>query len=207
MTKKIVILIFLINILGVYLYLRPVAVKEVRVEGYLISEEELGDLKVAYPDLVELINTLKKDIVEVNNNPGDLSKLAALGLSWKGLGNYIESYGGENYKEYYMEALAVYEEAVLLTESKNTLFLTNAAKMEINLGNYEKAEGYYQVAIEFSPGDNVLYVELAELYEYLMNKSEEEIVDVYESGMERVLQPKFLRSRMNSYLERLESAG
>ena len=148
---------------------------------------------------IKIIKTIlekdKDDIVAYNS----------LGLAWKSLADWSQKEGVENYKDYYKEALEIYEAGIDKTFRKNTLFMTNAGNMAKYLEDYKLAESYYEEAISVSPGDESYYVLLAELYEYNMNKSEEEIIAVYEAGKKRVLNPLFLEQRKRSFINRFNN--
>ncbi len=125
-----------------------------------------------------------------------------LGLAWKSLAEWSRSAGVENYKGYYKKALEVYEAGVEKTRRRNTLLMTNAGNMAKYIEDYELAENYYKEAISVSPGDETYYVLLAELYEYEMGKTKEEVVAAYDQGIGKAINSGFIIKRKEAYLER-----
>jgi tetratricopeptide (TPR) repeat protein len=125
-------------------------------------------------------------------------------LSWKTLAEQIKNTGDEAYKEFYQKSLDVYEEAIEATNRQNALFTANAATIAKLLGEYGQAEEYYKETIFLSPGNWIHYVNLAELYEYQMGKTKEEIISVYDEGINRVINPAPLQIRKDQFLQRWE---
>lgn len=167
-------------------------------------EINLDQLKDEKPDLAYLIDEIQKWQAEVAKDDTNVGYYSSLGLSWKGLADMEFSKKSENYKIYYQKALESYEKAIDLTKRQNSLFLSNAGNMAKYLENYELAEEYYKESISVDPGNKVYYVSLAELYEYRMNKTKEEIMAVYEEGKENIIDPNFLEEREETFLERWE---
>jgi tetratricopeptide (TPR) repeat protein len=163
---------------------------------------DLEKIKFAYPNLAVYVDGVMKAQDSLNQNKDEIDNYTALGLAWKSLADWSQKEGVENYKDYYREALKVYQTGIERTQRKNTLLMTNAANMERYLGEYKLAEEYYKEAISVSQGDESYYVYLAELYEYQMGKSKEEILAVYDEGLKWVINKNWLESEKESYLER-----
>jgi len=194
MSREKIIMIFILTLIvlagGWYFYSRPDN-----------AQSELEKLKSEYPELASYVD----EVIELKNKLKEENKVesyVALGLALKSLADWAKNAGVENYKDYYQQALRVYEEGILITNRKNTLFMENAGNMAKYLENYELAEDYYKEAISVSPGDDNYYILLAELYEYRMNKTKEEVAAVYDEGMSRVINPGYLEKLKESYLER-----
>lgn len=139
---------------------------------------------------------------ELKKDESRVEIYTTLGLAWKSLADWSQNAGVDNYKDYYQKALGVYEKGIEITRRRNTLLITNAANMAKYLEDYELAEDYYKEAISVSPGDVTYYVSLAELYEYNMGKSKDEIIAVYDEGIKVVIDFGFLQKRKESYLKR-----
>jgi len=193
MFKKIIIFILFIIVIitiGWYFYTKQGA------------QDQLEKLKQGYPELVSYIDNVIKWESKLQEDETRVETYSTLGLAWKSLADWAQDAGVDNYKDYYRKALGVYEQAIQVTNRKNTLFMMNAGNMAKYLEDYSRAEAYYKEAIMVAPGDVTYYVLLAELYEYQMDKTKEEVVAVYEKGMKRVINPKFLEKRKEEYLER-----
>ena len=163
----------------------------------------LEKLKQEQPQLTIYINDVIEAAKQLNENDAVVSNYLVLGLAWKSLADRVKDLKIENYKMYYKNALAVYEKGIEATNRSNTVFIVNAGNMAKYLEDYELTENYYKEAITVAPGDAVYYVLLAELYEYKMNKSKEDIVAVYDEGIKRVIiNVGFLQTRKEQYLEK-----
>ena len=166
------------------------------------KQTELEKVKLDHPNLESYVDGVTKAQTDFDQNKDEINNYVMLGLAWKSLADWSQKEGVENYKDYYREALKVYEMGIEKTKRKNTLLMTNAANMEKYLGEYKLAEEYYKEAISVSQGDESYYVYLAELYEYQLGKSKEEILAIYDEGLKWVINKNWLESEKESYLER-----
>ena len=164
----------------------------------------LESLKTEHPEWASYIDNVIKWQGELAKDQNNIENYTTLGLFWKTLADYASSAKLENYKDYYREALNVYEAGIVKAERKNTLLMINAGNMAKYLEDYKLAEDYYKEAISVSPGDATYYVSLAELYEYEMKKTKEEVIAIYDEGLKRTLDVGFLQKRKESYLKRVE---
>lgn len=139
---------------------------------------------------------------KIKEVPDRVESYSTLGMAYKALADYACEAKIKNCQELYRQALEVYKKGIDLTQRKNSLMMTNAANMEIYLGEYAQAEEYFKEAISLSPGEAGYYKMLAELYEYQMHKSKEEVLAVYDSAAKRVLNPASLEKLKQGYLER-----
>ena len=167
---------------------------------------DLEKMKSTYPNLTVYIDGVEKAETSLNQDKDEIDNYIILGLAWKSLADWSQKEGVENYKDYYREALKVYQAGIEKTQRKNTLLMTNAGNMEKYLENYQAAEEYYKEAISVSQGDESYYIYLAELYEYQMGKSKEEILAVYDEGLKWLINKNWLESEKEAYLQRLGEA-
>ncbi|MFA6171922.1 MAG: hypothetical protein WCW77_02260 [Patescibacteria group bacterium] len=166
------------------------------------SEMALGGLKKDHPELSALADDVITEQEKMKKDPGNVINYNSLGMAWKTLAEKAHDIKLENYKEYYNEALKVYDKGIEVSQRKNTVLIVNAGNMAKYLENYPLAEEYYKEAISVSPGDATYYIYLAELYEYQMKKSKDDIIGIYEQGKKRILNPDFLQARIDEYLGR-----
>lgn len=185
----IITILAIFGILGIYFYQSKTASPPVL--------DELTDLKNKQPELEKFIDKIKEAQDKVEKEPENVKNFFMLGLCWKGLADKTLD------KKFYMEALNIYEKAIDLTNRKNTVALANAGNMNCYLDNYDKAEKYYQEAIDVSPGDMDLYLKLVELYRYKLKKGENEIVEIFDKGIARMIDPKPLIIRKTLYLQEI----
>jgi len=164
----------------------------------------LEDLKQQYPDLTVYVDDVIKAQAGLSENKDEIENYVILGFNWKTLADWARPAGVADYLGYYRKALDVYEQGIKKTFRRNTLLMTNAGNMAKYLGDYKLTESYYKEAISVAPGDESYYIYLAELYEYQMKKSKEEILAVYDEGLKRVLNIGWLTARKEAYLERAE---
>ncbi|MFA4833837.1 MAG: hypothetical protein WC619_03245 [Patescibacteria group bacterium] len=163
---------------------------------------DLKKLKQQYPNLTAYADGVIKAQENLNQSKEEIENYTTLGLAWKSLAERARQAGIADYAGYYKKALDVYEQGIEKTSRRNTLLMTNAGNMAKYLGDYKLTESYYKEAISVSPGDETYYALLAELYEYEMGKTKEEILAVYDEGMEQALNASWLTARKESYLER-----
>ena len=166
------------------------------------DQAHLEQVKQNHPELSKYVDNVIKWENKLKEDEEKIEMYNTLGLAWKSLAEWGRNSKLENYKDYYAEALKVYEAGIEKTLRRNTLLMTNAGNMAKYIEDYELAEDYYKEAISVSPGDVTYYVLLAELYEYNMNKAKEEVIAVYDEGMKVVINPDFLQKRKEVYLNR-----
>jgi len=169
------------------------------------SQSQLEKLKQEYTELTSLVDDVIKWESKLKEDETRVETYSTLGLAWKSLADKAYDLKLDNYKDYYRKALEVYERGIEITNRRNTLFMINAANMAKYLEDYELAEDYYKEAITVAPGDVRYYVLLAELYEYKMHKSKDEIIAVYDQGMEKVINPQVLQKYKDNYLKRVDN--
>ena len=163
----------------------------------------LDELKQQYPEMAENIDKIVQYEEQIATDAERVENYANLGLFYKSLADQAANLRLKNTDEFYKKALEVYEQAVVLTNRRNTLFLINAANMEIYLNNYDQASAYYEEALAVAPGDTDIYLTLAEFYEQKMKKSRDEIVALYDRGVEKVINKAVLEKAKAAYLKRI----
>ena len=198
MNKKIIIFVFALLIAGAGIYFYFNFPQEEA------EQNRLEELKQQRPEWAEFIDRIAAWEGEVSKDENNIEAYNALGLAWKSLADRARDSQTDNYRDFYLRALEAYKKGIEITGGKNTLFITNAGTIAKFLGEYDLAEKYYRDAISASPGEAPYYVWLAELYEYKMGKTKEEIVAVYDEGLKRVISRDFLQKRKESYLRRAE---
>ena len=191
MNKKNIFLLILVIVLmvGVLIfYYLP------RREG---SFSELTRLKTEKPELVSYIEEIEASSVKLNKD--DITTYAVLGLAWKSLADQTQN------KEYYAKALDVYEEAIEITQRKNTLFILNAGNMSQYLEDYQMAKSYYEEAITIDAGDEDSYRKLIELHMYKLKSDKEEIIPIFDQAIKTLINPASFIQWKESYLAGLNN--
>lgn len=161
------------------------------------SSSSLESIKTQYPDLVAYVDDIKKWQTQLDADPARIDSYLTLGLAWKSLADRSRD------KAHYVEALRVYEAGSKKAEGKNTVLVTNAAKMAAYAGDYPLAEKYYLDAITLAPGETDYYMWLAEFYEYTLKKPSTEIVALLDEGIRRAVINAPLVKYKKNYLERI----
>jgi tetratricopeptide (TPR) repeat protein len=100
---------------------------------------------------------------------------------------------------FYQRALDTYLLAIKKAE-KSSVVYTSAGNIYRILKNPSKAEEMYRMALEMTPGEAELYIRLAELYRYDMNKSVDDVLKIYEEGMKKIVAPAPLLISKAAYL-------
>lgn len=153
----------------------------------------LEELEKKYPDKTAFINEIKEAQNKVEEEPGSIQLYTFLGLAWKSLADATAD------SEIYNAARQVYEQGIKLTEGRNSLFILNAGDMASLAKKYDLAEKYYLRAINDMPSEIDSYLSLGRLYQAI-GKSKEEIVAVYDKGINIVVPPTNLLIEKAGYL-------
>lgn len=163
---------------------------------------KLNSVEQKYPNLEQAV----KEVEECRSNlkaSSTAENYVNLGFACKSLADQVANSDKQASLPFYKEALKAYEDGIIKTNRRNTLFLMSAGNMKKYLGDYAGAAEYFKEAISVSPGDVTYYVSLAELYEYDMRKSKAEILAVYEQGLKMAVMDRgVLESRKKLFLER-----
>ncbi len=157
-----------------------------------LSISEIEELAKKDSNMEFYAKELKRAVEEFKED--DPKSYSALGLAWKGVADQT------NNEKYYKNALLVYQEAIDLTNRKNTLFILNAGNMASYLGDYELAEKYYEEATYVAPGDQDGYIKLYELYRYKLGNPKDKIIAVLDRGIDRMVNPAYLKQLKDAYL-------
>lgn len=204
LTKKSLIILGVIIVLagvaGSFLYFKNVG-------NGVTGGRELARIKKDYPGLSANVDKVAEWQAKLDKDKADILNYNGLGFAWKDMAEKALAQKLDNYKDYYAEALNVYQAGIEASQRKNTLLMMNAANMARNLGNYSLAEDYMREAITVSPGDESYYVSLIELYEFDLKKGKDEVLKVYDEGLKRVLNRTLLQKRKESYLEKIGEAS
>jgi tetratricopeptide (TPR) repeat protein len=164
--------------------------------GFLGGDRALYPSIKNNPALVALYDKAMVKEKEIKASPDKAALYFDLGLTWKS----IAEQGGP--EEFFNKSLAVYEQGIELFGQKNILFYLNAGNVAERVGDYAKAEEYFKKAFEISPADESGYLELAELYEYKLKKTKDEVVAVFKLGQQKLVNPALIVSARASYLRR-----
>ena len=121
-----------------------------------------------------------------------------LGLAWKSLADRT------NEADHYLKALNVYQQGIELTEGRNLVFINNAGNMALFAKDYGRAKQFFEQSIEFAPGDAEAYVNLADVHRYYLGSDFSVILEIYDRGIARMINPTVLEQRRERYLESLE---
>lgn len=150
------------------------------------------------PELVAIYNKAKEREAQIRKESDKASLYLALALDYKSIGEL------SGIAVFFEKSLKVYEEGIEKFGSKNILFYLNGGNLAERLGDYDKAERYFKKAIEISSADESGYMELAELYEYKMKKSKEEILNIFNGAIGKMVYTNAIIQARASYLRRVE---
>lgn len=156
---------------------------EEKMKSYLTTNQMNDDYGMATSAEAERIK-----------NPTDYSAYIRAGFYWKTLGEATKQ------EMFFDRSLDAYFGAIEQFGMQYALPYENAGNIYKLRGDFKKAEEMYKKAIEVTPGEPDLYVRLAELYRFDMKKSPEEILAVYDEGVERCLTTMPLAISKAAYL-------
>ncbi|MFC1613039.1 tetratricopeptide repeat protein [Patescibacteria group bacterium] len=159
--------------------------------------KELEKIKQENSEMSVYVDNVINELNRFEESEKEFEKYLALGLAWKGLADRTMD------NNHYQQALNIYESAIDSSERKNMIALMNAGNMSVYLGDYQKAEKYYNECVNLAPGDVVPYLKLMELYRYKMKKNSDEIVQMLDRGIKKMFYPLILILRKASYLKEI----
>lgn len=190
MIKKLILLACLFAVLAIVVIFGLPTWKNAREEKLILSYLEDSQLKEDYEHAMEGEEKIKE-------GADNLAPYIQAGFYWKTL--------GETTKEelFFKKALGAYSAAMEDFGMQYYMPYSGSAGIYETLGEYENAEKNYKKAIEISPGEAPLYIRLAELYRFSMNKMPEEIQAIYNQGEQRVLDTTPLFVSKASYLKEI----
>lgn len=155
-----------------------------------------GEIK-DQPALVDLFNKAVTKENDLAAHPDQAGLYFDLGLYWKDIGEQ----GGP--KDFLQKSLAVYESGIPRFGQSNILFYLNAGQLAEETGDYVKARGYYQKAIQISPADESGYIDLANLYNYRLHQPEAAVVAVYNAGQKAMFNATPIVVARAAYFKRI----
>ena len=162
-----------------------------------LDQKKFEQLLQGKPDLLsklEVVLTAEKNLTA---NEQEAGKYIDIGLKWKTIGEL------SNQNVFFEKSLAIFERGIKKVGQKNILFYLDAGKIAERLGDFSKAENYYNNAIEIGPNYNDGYLALAELYQLKMKKTTDEIIKVYDDGLKNVVRDGQLTLEKASYLRKV----
>lgn len=146
--------------------------------------------KAAYEIIVRREAQIKKD-------KSNYDAYMSLGFNWKGIGEVTKD------DKYLKKAIAAYNQVIKRWGNAAYLPFVNRANVYIDLKDYARAEEDFKVALEIGPGEQNIYISLADLYKNYMNKDSQTIKAVYEKGIKTVVGGGNLVVSYASYLEEI----
>ena len=165
--KKILILAIILILLGAggatgYLYWQ-----QIKEDKFLSANEQTKD---AY-------EIVKKRQEQIKKEKDNYDAYMSLAFHWKGIGEATKD------SKYSWKAIKVYDKVIKRWGPKAYLPFVNQANVYISLEEYENAEENLKIALELDPGEQNLYIALADLYRNYMNKDDKEIRAVYKKAI------------------------
>lgn len=129
-------------------------------------------------------------------NSSDIAALINEAFEWKSLADITQN------PKYYRKALEVYKVGIQKFGQQNVPFYWNAGKVAEALQEYTQAEFYYRESIRIAPAYNEPYRYLADLYEYKLKKTDNEVLQVYADGLKATTGDAAIYLEQCSYLRR-----
>lgn len=149
----------------------------------------------ANPQTKDAYAIIARREAQIKKDKSNYDVWMSLGFNWKGIGEITKN------DEYLKRSIAAYNQVIKRWGNAAYLPFVNRANVFIDLKDYARAEEDLKVALEIGPGEQNLYVNLAELYKNYMNKDSETIKAVYEKGIKTVVGGGNLVVSYASYLE------
>ncbi|GEM_PF-2743536 len=151
------------------------------------------------PFLSESVNDILVWQEKIDLNPENIEYYLGLGLAWKSLADRVTSTAQT---DYYNKAISVYRIGAEKTNYQNTSFLINIGHVAMENKQFELSEEYFLKALAVTPGDQEIYIRLAELYEYHLKKNPNEILLLIDTGIKTAVVSNRLQTYKKNLLER-----
>jgi len=104
----------------------------------------------------------------------------------------------------YLKAIDFFERADRVSEYKFWIPLLNTGNIYKAMGNYEKAESYYDRALEITNNSEYnIYLAKIDLYLYHLEKSEFEMKSLYEEAIKNLAENAPIYTKYASYLKEI----
>lgn len=168
--------------------------------GYLGGNRYLRRLIKSDVALITLYNKARVLEGNISAEPDAAALYMELGLLWKSV---AEQSPPDRQQPFFKKSLYAYQTGNSKFGAANILFPYNAGQVAMEMGRYDLAETLFKQVIEISPGDDLGYRALAELYMYKLNKTENEVVAVYDQGITKMYNSTPLIFARASYLRRI----
>lgn len=150
--------------------------------GYLYRQTIKEDKFLsANPQTKAAYELVKKRKADIKKNKNDYDAYMSLAFNWKGIGQVTRS------DKYLRKAASIYDTVIKRWGNKAYLPFFNQANVYIELKEYSRAEWNLKISLDIDPGEQNLYVALADLYKNYMGKDAAAIKSVYEQGIKRVV--------------------
>ncbi|MFA5133802.1 MAG: hypothetical protein WC459_03300 [Patescibacteria group bacterium] len=177
-------------ILAVILALAALSIGGFKYGQYIKEDRYLS----SDPQTKEAYALIKQRQMDLKKDKNNYDAYMSLAFNWKGIGEVTES-------EKYLERSAeIYDKVIKKWGMKAYLPFVNQANVYIQLKEYKKAESDLKVANEIDPGEQSIYINLADLYYNYMKKSDKEVRAIYEMGIKNVVGGANLVLNYASYL-------
>jgi tetratricopeptide (TPR) repeat protein len=173
MKKKILIVALVLAVLGggVYWYMNSSGSSQNDEKIVLSKIEGKSDLMGYYQKVKELQAKLAAD------PKNEVGYWVSIAFEWKSMGDM----SGDQY--FYGKAMELYKQGIAKYGNTNIPFYWNAGKVSELMNNFSEAEYYYREAIRVAPTDKEAYQNLADLYQFKLKKSTDDVLKIYEEGL------------------------
>ena len=139
---------------------------------------------------------------QIQKEPENVTLYIDAGLDWKSIAEQMEG-EEEDRLAFFQKSLEAYERGIEKFGQKNILFYLNAGNVAQRMGDYAKAETYYKKAIAIAPADEMAYLALTDMYHFKLGKPKEDILPLFEAGIEIMVNPLPLISGRATYLRQI----
>lgn len=167
------------------------------------EEARVGQLLRNDPRTTETYTTIERRIVESKERPNDVDLYISVGNGWKSIVDQTGEFS------YYRRAEDWYKRGIEASDGKNIVVMQNLAVVLRLDKRPEEAEQVLRRALEVNAGDPALYLMLVEVLRVDLKRDNKDIIDVYQSGIDHLLNNAPLVQSLAGYLEdigRLEEA-
>lgn len=143
---------------------------------------QLIDSALADPRTRDMAEVLQKAEAKRAANPNDVTAYIEAGLAWKSI---AEARGD---RRLLARARDIYEAGHALFGEKNSIITLNAANVNADLGNLDRADALYRALVANDPGYQEGHLAYIEFLKFKKKASNEEISRAYEYALKSLVE-------------------
>lgn len=159
------------------------------------AEQALSAKIQANPDAKEALGIIQKNEAAKAENAKSVAPYVNIGNQWVLIADLLHDQTARD------KAIAEYETGMAVSTSTNSVLILNAGNAYKDSGRFAEAETKYRLAMRLDPGEPNGYIKLVELYRFNMDKPPQDVIAVFQKGLETLVDNTRLVQELADYLQ------